>query len=736
MTVLTRRLFIGASTAVLVAACSPKPAEAPPAAAPKLPKLSDAPAAPVARVEPVNDTYFGETITDNYRWMENYQDKDWLAYLKGQNAHTRVVLDAIPGRDKLLERIKQVSGEIVLTSGVQEAGGYLFYQQRPAGSEGAKLFVRETAKGGADRVLIDPTAMSAGGGHISLDWWRASPDGSHVAYGLSKDGSEDSVLHVLITATGKDLPETIPDTQSANPNWLDDGSGFFYTQLTGKLDTPERYLDAQARFHKLGDDPAKDPVLMKRGLDAAIKYDNIQAPYIVTFKGATHAMLALGDVRPEQRLYFAPVADAAAGKAKWVQVTTFADEVTAADVDGDTLYLLANKGAPRGRVLKTSLKAPSLAKATEVYPQAESVVQAIVQAKDALYLRIMDGGVYRLKKIDRAGKAADVALPFDGTIGGMFAEPDRDGLMISFSGWLTPAGIWKVDAAGAVSDTGLTPKPNVDVSAYETTRGFATAKDGVKIPYSLIHKKGVKLDGQNVAWISAYGSYGSVAYSPSFANRTLALIDAGGIVGYANVRGGGEYGREWHKAGQLKNKANTWRDLIAVCEELIAKGYTSTPKLAIGGRSAGGITMGRAMTERPDLFSVVIDGVGWSNPLRYVAEPNGYGEEPEWGAIREKAGFEALKLIDSYQSVKDGTPFPSVLLTTGVTDPRVGPFHVGKMTARLQAATSSKNPILLRVDFDAGHGIGSTRSQQDAEAADTYAFILWRTGAKDYQPEP
>ena len=197
-------------------------------------------------------------------------------------------------------------------------------------------------------------------------------------------------------------------------------------------------------------------------------------------------------------------------------------------------------------------------------------------------------------------------------------------------------------------------------------------------------------------------------------------------MGYANVRGGGEYGREWHKAGQLENKPNTWRDLIAVCEELIAKNYTSSRHLAIGGRSAGGITVGRAMTERPDLFAAVVGGVGWFNPLRYVAEQNGYGEEPEWGAIAEEKGYKALKAIDSYQAVRDGTRYPAVLLTTGLTDPRVAPFHIAKMAARLQHATTSTQPILLRVDLDAGHGIGSTRAQQDREAADTYAFLLWQ----------
>ena len=726
MTVMTRRLFLGASAGALVVACTPA-GEAPPA----LPKLSDAPAAPVARVEPVSDTYFGETITDNYRWMENPKDPDWLPFLEGQNKHTRGVIDAIPGRDKLLSRIKEVTGDIVATSRVQEEGDYLFFEQRPAGSESFKLFVRA---GGKDRVLVDPTAIDAAGGHYSLDWWSPSPGGKYVAYGLSKDGSEDSVLHILDAATGKDLPETIANTQYGSPAWLDDGSGFFYNQLTSPPESPDRYLNSQALFHKLGDDPAKDPVLVKRGLDPKLVFDDIQVPFIATSKGSGYAMLLLSDVRPDVRLYIAPVADAAAGKAKWTEVAKFEDEISGLEVDGDTLYLLTTKGAPRGRIIKTSLKAPSVARASEAVAQGETVLDSMALAKDGLYLRIMDGGIWKLKKLDKAGKVSEIALPFDGTIGGVFANADRDGIKMSYGGWLAPTGIWQVDAAGAVSDTGITPKPDIDVSAYATTRGFATAKDGTKIPYSLIHKKDVKLDGSNPTWISAYGSYGAISYTPAFANRSLAFIDEGGIIGYANVRGGGEYGREWHLAGQKLNKANTWRDLIAVCEELIAKGYTSTPKLAIGGRSAGGITMGMALTERPDLFAAVVAGVGWHNPLRYPAEPNGWGEAPEWGDLREEEGYKAVKLIDSYQAVKDGTAYPAVLLTTGVTDPRVAPFHIAKMTARLQAATSSENPILLRVDFDAGHGMGSTRTQQDNEAADTYAFLLWRTGSKTHQP--
>jgi prolyl oligopeptidase len=680
------------------------------------------PAAPVARIEIVRDFYFGESVADPYRWMENSKDSDWLPYLTGQNAHTRAILDGLPGRSALLKRVSELSADAPATTRVQRAGELIFFQQRPVGADNFKLFVRDAS---TTRTLVDPTLLGGPSGHMSLDWWAASPDGKYLVYGLSKDGSEDSILHILSVADGRDLPEQIKDTENASPSWLDDGSGFFYTQLTGRVATPERYLDAVARFHRLGDDPEKDLVLMKRGLNPAIVYDNIQMPSIDHPLGSRYVMLLLRDIRSEYRGYIAQLADVLAGRPQWTAFASFEDEVTDYEIDGDDLYLLANASTPRGRIVKTRAQAPDLASGTIAVPQTAVVIEHLNRARDGIYLLIMDGGISRLQHLSSGGLTS-VRLPFDGTIDRLFTTPDKEGADFSFQSWLQPAAILAVAANGEVTDTGITPKADIDVSSYQTKRAFATAKDGTKIPYTLIFRKDTPLrSGRVPTWISAYGSYGS-AYTPFFAGRNLALVDAGAIVGVANVRGGGEYGREWHKAGQLENKPNTWRDLIAVCEELCATKVTSPQHLAIGGRSAGGITVGRAMTERPDLFGAVIDGVGWSNPLRYVVEQDGYGEEPEWGRIDELAGYRALKAIDSYQSIRPGTRYPAVLLTTGVTDPRVAPFHVAKMTARLQACTTSGKPILLRVDFDAGHGIGSTRPQADREAADTYAFLLWQ----------
>jgi prolyl oligopeptidase len=681
---------------------------------------------PVARVEPVTDSYFGERVIDPYRWMENDKDPAWLAYLRGQNEHARAVLGALPRRDALLARIQQLSGDIAVPAAVRRAGGRLFFQQRPAGAANYKLFVLEA---GQTRVLVDPTALDSAGSHYSLDWWEPSHDGSKLAYGLSKDGSEDSTLQVMDVSSGAILPERIANTEHASPQWLADNSGFFYNQLTGTVDTPGRYLDSRARCHRLGTDPATDPIIMARNLDPAVVFDRIQLPVVYTAAGSKHALLVLSDVRTEARLFIATVSEILAGKARWQSVADFPDEVTDWVLDGADLYLLANRGHPRGRILRLAVDHPALASAVEVVPESGLVLQSLARARDGIYLRGMDGGLGRLQRLGTDGGLTAIPLPFDGTLAAVEADAAAPGALLLLTGWFNPLGIWSVDAALRVSDTGLTPRAAIDTSAYGAERRFAKASDGTPIPYSLVYRKGMKHDGNNPAFISAYGSYGISAYTPSFAGRTLALIDQGFIVGYAHVRGGGEFGRDWHRAGQLENKPNTWRDLIAVCEDLVANKYTKPGRLAIGGRSAGGITVGRAMTERPELFAAVVSGVGWHNPLRYVAEQNGYGEEPEWGAISDPAGYRALKSIDSYQAVVDRTQYPAVLLTTGVTDPRVAPFHPAKMAARLQAATSSGKPVLLRVDFDAGHGIGSTRAQQDREAADTYAFLLWQTGA-------
>jgi prolyl oligopeptidase len=600
---------------------------------------------------------------------------------------------------------------------------------RPVGADNFKLFLRDDA--GVVRQLLDPTTMTKDGVHFSLDWWEPSFDGKHLAYGLSQSGSEASVLHVMEVADGSVLPERIANTDAGVTGWLPDGSGFFYIMLTGERGTPTLYLNSEARLHKLRTDPAKDRTVLKAGMFADIAYEPVQVGYLTTNEDSAHVVAVVTDVRTEKAMWSAELADLLAGKPIWRRIAGFDDVVVSSASVGDALYLLTNRGAMRGRVVQTSLAAPDIVKAREVIAQSATVLESLEAARDGVFVTAMDGGIQRLSQL-RNGVSTPVTLPFEGTVGGVFTSKAADGAYLVLTGWLHPSGVWRVGADGAVTDTGITPRPNIDTGPYETRRGFAAAKDGVKIPYTVISRKGSASSGPSPALVAAYGAY-QFSSTPSFNPRILPFLDVGGVYVVANVRGGGEYGREWHKGGQKATKPNTWRDLIAVCEALIADKVTSREKLAITGTSAGGITVGRAMTERPDLFTAVISNVGWSNPLRYAAEQN-ISDIDEWGPIVDAASFRIMYDMDSYQAVKDGVRYPAVLAITGATDPRVAPWHVTKLAARLQAANVGDRPVLLRVDFDAGHGIGSTRSQSDALAADMYGFVLWQTGAKNFQP--
>ncbi|WP_448140567.1 prolyl oligopeptidase family serine peptidase [Sphingopyxis fribergensis] len=681
-----------------------------------------------ARIEPVVDDYWGTKVTDNYRWMENPKDPDWRPFLETQNGRTRSVLDAIPGRKALGERISALSGDAAATTRVAPAGEWLFYQQRPVGADNFKLFVR--GPNGAGRVLIDPTVMKIGEAHVSLDWWEPSLDGKHIAYGLSPSGSEASVLHIMEVATGKVLPERIAKTDWGVTGWLPDGSGFFYITFVNERGTPQFYLNSECRLHKLGTDPKTDRLIIRRGLVPGIDMDETQAAFIATSEQSSTVLIGVVDIRTEKALWTAELADVLAGKFTPKKVCGFDDLVVAQALDKNDLYLLSNKGNARGRVVVTPAKAPDLGAAREVVPEGKAVLEDLYGARNGIFVKIMDGGIQKLALFSN-GKMNPIALPFDGAIDGVFTSAALDGAYVRLGGWLDPSGIWRIDAAGKVSDTGINPRPAIDTSAYETRRAFATAKDGVKIPYTLLYRKGMKATGTNPVFATAYGAY-QYSSTPRFMPAVLPFLDAGGVYCNANVRGGGEYGRDWHKAGQKATKANSWRDLIAVCETLVADKVTSPQHLAISGTSAGGITVGRALTERPDLFAAAISDVGWTNPIRYVAEQN-VADIEEWGPMVDAASFKIMYDMDAYQAVKPGTSYPAVLCVTGATDPRVAPWHVAKFAARLQASTSSKNPVLLRVDFDAGHGLGSTRTQRDALAADIYSFVLWRTGAKDFQ---
>jgi prolyl oligopeptidase len=689
------------------------------------------PPAPVARIEPVTESFFGESVTDPYRWMENPKDKDWEPFMRGQDAHARAVLQGIPGRDALKARISSLSGGTAIAYGVQKCGDRLFYQVRPAGADNFKLAMRRWPDG-AETILLDPTTLKGDGGtHVSLDWWRASPDGRHVVYGLSPAGSENSVLHVMEVDTQRVLPERIPGTQYAGPSWLPDGSGFFYGRVNDvkQLGTVDYYKRSPALLHRLGTDPKDDLLLAQFGRDPALPLGETEFPAVITSSAGEWAVLVLfGGVRRENPIFVAPLVDVVAGRARWRAVCSVADEVTDFAFDQRDLYLLTTRGAENGKVLRTDLATGRYATATTVVPEGPKVVEGVALARDGLYLRDLDGGYHSLRKLGRDGSLASIPLGFEGSFEGLSASPTDDGVFLDATGWLLPFTTFRHDpATGRTTPAGIAPSSGLDLSGYEAIRLQVKARDGTLVPLSVVARKGLKRDGRNPALVSAYGAY-QISTNPYFSPRNLALLERGGLFCVAHVRGGGEYGKRWWKGGQKLTKPNTWRDLIDCCEHLVREGWASRRTITIQGGSAGGITVGRALTERPDLFAGVISNVGVSNALRAEFSQNGPPNIDEFGTVKDRDGFTGLKAMDALYHVKDGTRYPAVLLTVGMTDPRVEAWHGAKMVARLQKANRGPNPILLRVNFDAGHGLGSTRSQIDAERADEFAFVLWRAG--------
>ena len=684
---------------------------------------------PLAKRAPVFDDYYGTKVSDPYRWMEDARDPDLLPWLKAHDAHTRAFLSDVPGRAALRARVFALSGELSVTRKAVATGQRVFFEQRPLGAQNYKLFVREQ-DGHAARTLVDPTTLTMNGKHVSLDWWAPDPTGRLVVYGLSPAGSEASTGHVMDVSTGRILEERISNIDYGITGWLPDGSGFFYIQFTGERGTPTFYWNSVVRLHLVSTDPHSDTVFLRRGLYPQIPMKEIQVGSIRPVLGTDRAIVMVLDVRPERAVWTVNVADLIAGRPRFLPLAVDEDLVVGVAAAGDDLFFISNRNSARGRVLVTSLSAPSLASATEVLPQSSVVAEEVYPLRGGALVRMMDGGVQRLKRVTRQGQVS-IELPYEGSIREVFSSEQRDDAYLFLTGWLEPPAIWRLASTLKVAASDLDSKPSIDLSPYIAEQRFARARDSTQIPYTIIARRGWQPNGQNTVLATAYGAY-QYSLSPRFDPRLLAFLDVGGIYVVGNVRGGGEYGREWHKAGQKATKPNTWRDFIDVSQALIATRVTSSRHLIIQGTSAGGITVGRALTERPDLFAGAISDVGWLNTIRYMAEQNN-SDMDEWGLIVDAASFRILYDMDSYHAIKEGVRYPPVLVISGYEDPRVATFNAGKFVARLQAVTTGKSPVLLRIDFDAGHGIGSTREQRDALMADIYTFALSCAGAKGFQ---
>jgi prolyl oligopeptidase len=696
---------------------------------------------PSAHAKPVEDTYFGVTVSDPYRYMENLKDTTVQQWLKQQSEYTRGILKSIPGRQGLINTMvqfdKRKSAQIenvIITDNDR-----YFYLKTTPDDETGKLFYRDGFKG-TEILLYDPLSYSTDTAKkYVISTFSPSIDGSNVAFDVALNGSESSVLLIMDVKNRALYPEKIDRCWEASPSWLPDNKSFLFNRLQSTdVHAQNRELDSKSFLHTIGKDPAKDKEILSRA-----KYPNLgmkpeDIPIVFYDKESTYLYGILATVDNRMNVYYAPAASLRMETIDWKRLFKSEDEVYHFVATDKDIYAYTPKDAANYKIVKTPLKTPDLTHAVVIVPEdPHAKLSSFGLTTDGLYYTLSKNGVeeklYHLPS--GANKAVELKLPFTaGSISLNTKGPRFSDVWATISGWTSDDQRYRYVAhdnvfkAENLSTIAQFPEYN-DLVVEEL---MIPGHDGVEVPLSLIYKKNIVKNGANPVLINGYGAYG-YSLNPFFSPEFLLWTNEGGILAIAHIRGGSELGNGWYKAGYKTTKPNTWKDLISCAEYLVAHKYTSAHKIAITGGSAGGILIGRAMTERPDLFAVAIPKVGCLNPLRGEESPNGPVNAPEFGTVKDSVECMALIEMDSYLHIRDGINYPATLVTAGMNDPRVIVWQPAKFAARLQAANASGKPVLLCVDFEAGHGIGNTKSKSFESRADAYSFAFWQTGHPKYQ---
>jgi prolyl oligopeptidase len=677
---------------------------------------------PKAKVAPVEDTVQGHKIVDPYRYLENPSDPDTKLYVEQELGYTRSVLDPLPGRAKINARLSQLL-EIGTVGAPQMGGKYYFHTRRDGDQNQPVLYVREGLND-EDRVLLDVNKLSADG-TIALDWWFASDDGKYVAYGTSASGSEISTLRVIETGSGKLLPDSIDRTRAASLAWKPDNSGFFYTRYPKKGDVPtgQEVYHRHVFYHTLGTDPAQDPLIFGEGRDPE-EWPNVNLSeegrwlLITASHGWTKTEMFLQDL---------------ASKNPPLEITVGKDFLYGADLFQGKLYITTNEDAPRYRVFVADTASPKRENWKELIPQNDAVLQSAGVTGARLLVQYEHNATSELKVFALDGKKlADVPLPALGDVFSTSGRYDRNEIFFGFQSFTVPPSVYRVGLSDVKSALwAKVDAPSIDPSTYDVQQVWYTSKDGTKIPMFVVRKNGIEKNGKNPTLLTGYGGF-NVSLKPTF-NRSMYLwMEHGGIYAVANLRGGSEFGEDWHRAGMLEKKQNVFDDFIAAGEYLIARKYTDKDHLAIYGGSNGGLLMGAMITQRPDLFRAVVCAVPLLDMLRYQNFQIAKLWIPEYGSAEDAKQFEWLYAYSPYHHVKAGEEYPAVLFMTGDTDTRVDPMHAKKMAALMQAKAkngeSKDRPILLRIETKAGHGQGKPVAKQIEESTDIYSFLFWQLG--------
>jgi len=691
----------------------------------------------------VQDQHWGVTVDDPYRFLEQVKDPTVMAWMKGQAEATESILNRMPGRSDILNSLKEkeAKGGTVISSIYKTKDNRWFYLKRGQGQSQAKLVWRDGVNG-EERVLVDPAQISKEKGKPhAIQSFHPSPNGKLLAYGMHASGAEIGNLYLIDVESGQAVLPSIDRVRFAGVSWRPDGEGLFFSRLRPGYDSmksTERFADT-GRYYLDLKAPNPDHLIFSASLYPELKLPNFATGNVQEIAGTQLAGMVVNfGVDRRLAMYVANIKDVMAGKARWQEVFNQSADIREVDIGHGHVYLRSALHAPRFKVLALKLPQLDMQEAQILLPESEGVIRALTVTKDALYVTRREGVNTSLLRVaiptSSPPNIENVTLPLQGNVT-LTGSADHSELVVAISSWtqalrryvLTPENLALVRLNLAPP---VEPQQHVEIVAREV---MVPSHDGVRVPVSIIMRKDAVLNGMNPTILYGYGAYGTTE-EPGRSNGVMAWVERGGVYAFAHVRGGGTLGSQWHEAGQKTTKFNTWKDGIAAAEWLIANGYTRASRMGIYGGSAGGIFVGRAITERPDLFAAAVPSVPVLDMVRSEQRANGVANIPEYGSVKVEEEFHALLRNSAYHAVKDGVRYPATMLMHGVNDSRVDVWQSLKFASRLADAQKGMQPVLLRLDYEAGHGAGSGADQALQRTADLQSFMLWQMGEPEFQP--
>lgn len=687
--------------------------------------------ADIPKAEPFTETVFGVAIDDPYRWMEKADRRaDLEKWVNASSLHTTTELAALPGREQLFKDMAALSRADARYYGVQEAGGKLFYEKLAADKNIPVLMVRD---GGADRLLLDPMAGTDGKTPRAISSYSVSPDGKYVAIHIADGGGETGAIRIYDVATGQPAPDALtPVWGEFRVAWIDDKT-MTYTRLTNTAPGSDQMKGMVSYLHVMGTPISEDKPLLGAGLaDNGFKIEPVQFPIVFADPTSRWVLAIAANARAEIPLAVGKLADVRAGKPAWTQVAGYDDRINSADIVGDTLYYLTSKTDENGelRAIDLAAGAPSLAKSRVVMKSDGRVLTNISATESGLYvvttLPTAATEVWFLPK--SGGAPVKLDLPASQSINDMSTTPDRKSMLFAMGGYTQTDAYYRA-TAGKLEPTGIANITPASAKTRSVVEETATSADGTKVPLTIVYS-GART-GPAPTVIDAYGSYG-VSGQPFYSSGWDVWNQRGYVYAYCHIRGGGEMGEAWHRAGMQASKVNSHNDLIACAERMVKLGYTTPKKLGTFGASAAGLLIPATALKRPDLFAAVVTRVGIVNATRLAVANNGPNQYGEMGDPTTEAGFKGLAAQDSTLLLGKASGGTDFLFTIGLNDKRVDPWMSAKLVAMMRARWGDKHLVLIRSDGKAGHGLGSTRDQGLEERADIYAFFLNRFGVPGF----